>query len=152
MKLTTALARLTPSRVKAEVSSGRVRKSRSFLGDQPSRQRKLTNASRQKARVAIGGDADDRAVAALGKLGAVRRDEQRKMRELRGFGSGGLKDQQMLVGVREMILAANDVADAQVGVIGAGGQMIGRHAVAAQQGKVFDLVRQLASARRRRHR
>ena len=42
-----------------------------------------------------------------------------------------------------MILPANDVADAQVGVIGAGGQMIGRHAVAAQQGKVFDLIGQL---------
>ena len=42
-----------------------------------------------------------------------------------------------------MILAANDVADAQVGVIGAGGQMIGRHAVAAQQGEVFDLIGQL---------
>ena len=43
-----------------------------------------------------------------------------------------------------MILAANDVADAQVGIIGAGGQMIGRHAVAAQQGEILDLVGQFA--------
>ena len=43
-KLTTALARLTPSRVKAPASSSSVRNSRSFLGDQPSRQRKLMKA------------------------------------------------------------------------------------------------------------
>ena len=44
VKLMTALARLTSSRVKAAVSSSRVRNSRSFLGDQPSRQRKLMKA------------------------------------------------------------------------------------------------------------
>ena len=38
-----------------------------------------------------------------------------------------------------MILAANDVADAQVGIVGAGGQVIGRHAVAAQQREVLDI-------------
>ena len=42
-----------------------------------------------------------------------------------------------------MILAANDVADAQVGVIRTGGQMIGWHSIAAQQREVFDLIRQL---------
>ena len=44
VKLMTALARLTPSRVKAAVSSSSVRNSRSSLGDQPSRQRKLMKA------------------------------------------------------------------------------------------------------------
>ena len=36
----------------------------------------------QKARVAIGGDADDGAVLALGELGAIGGDQQRQMREL----------------------------------------------------------------------
>ena len=43
-----------------------------------------------------------------------------------------------------MILTANDVADAKVGIVGARGQVIGRQAVTAQQGEVLDLVGQLA--------
>ena len=70
-------------RERVDQAPGGVICSRSFLGDQPSRQRKLTNACRQKAGVAIGGHADHRAVAALGKLGAVGRDQQRQVRELR---------------------------------------------------------------------
>ena len=45
----------------------------------------------------------------------------------------GFEDQLVLEGVGEMLLAADDVADAQVGVVGAVGQVIGGHAVAAQQ-------------------
>ena len=48
VKFTTALERLTFSRVKAAVSSSRVRNSRSSLGDQPRRQRKLMKASGRK--------------------------------------------------------------------------------------------------------
>src|SRR6185437_6200895 len=44
VKFTTALARFTPSSVKSCVSSSILRNSRSFLGDHPSRQRKLMNA------------------------------------------------------------------------------------------------------------
>ncbi len=36
----------------------------------------------QKSGVAIGGDADHGAVLALGKLGAIGRDQQRQVREL----------------------------------------------------------------------
>ena len=39
-----------------------------------------------------------------------------------------------------MILAANDMADLEIDVVGARGQMIGRHAVAAQEREVFDVV------------
>ncbi len=46
----------------------------------------------------------------------------------------------MLEGVGEVILAADDVADAEIGVVNAGGEVIGRHAVRAQQGEVFHLI------------
>ncbi len=65
------------------------------------------------------------------------------MRELRRRESGGLEDQHMLVRIRKMILAANDVADAQIGIVGARRQVIGRHAVGAQQRKVLDVGRGL---------
>ena len=42
-----------------------------------------------------------------------------------------------------MVLAADDVADAEVGVVDARGEVIGRHAVRSQQGEVFDLVGEL---------
>ena len=93
----------------------------------------------QKSGIAVGGNAHDRAVTALGKLGAVGRHQQRKMRELRRLETGGFENQYMFVRIRQMVLAANDVADAQVGVVGARGQVIGRHAVGAQQGEVFDV-------------
>ena len=54
-----------------------------------------------------------------------------------------LEDEQVLEGVGEVILAADDVADAEIGVVGAGGEVVGRHAVRAQQGEVFDLVGEL---------
>ena len=65
------------------------------------------------------------------------------MRELGRRDAEALEDQQMLEGVGEVILAADDVRDAQVGVVGAGGQVIGGIAVRAQQGKVLDLVGEL---------
>ena len=39
-----------------------------------------------------------------------------------------------------MVLATNDVADAQINIVGARRQVIRRHAVAAQQGEVFNVV------------
>ena len=62
------------------------------------------------------------------------------------------KDQHVLEGVGQMILPADDVADAQIGIVGAGGQMIGRHAVAAQQREILDVGRRFSIARRRRDR
>ncbi len=98
---------------------------------------------REKSGVAIGGDADDGAVAALGELGAVGGDEQGQMRELRRHGPKAFEDEQVFEGVGEVVLAANDVADRQVGVVHAGRQMISRVAVGTEQGKVFDFVGQL---------
>ncbi len=66
------------------------------------------------------------------------------MRELRRPGAGQrLENQHMFEGVGEVILAADDVADAQVGVVGAGGHVIGGQAIAAQQREVLDIVRGL---------
>ena len=63
-----------------------------------------------------------------------------------------LEDQDVLEGVRQVVLAADDVADAQIGVVGAGGQVIGGHAVAAQQREILDIGGGLSTARRRPHR
>ncbi len=83
----------------------------------------------QEAGIAIGGDADDGAVLALGELGAIGGDEQGEMGELGRRDAEGLEDQQVLEGVGEVILAADDVADAEIGVVDAGGQVVGGHAV-----------------------
>src|SRR5581483_1638772 len=50
----------------------------------------------EKSGVAISCDADDGSVAALRKFGAIRRDKQGKMSELRRLVSGGLEDQDVL--------------------------------------------------------
>ena len=110
---------------------------------------KIDEALRQKSGVAIGGDADHRPVLALRKLRAVGSDQQRQMRELRRLDAERLENQHVLEGVGQMILAANDVADAQIGIVGAGGHVIGRHAVAAQQREIFDIGRRLSLAGRR---
>ena len=62
------------------------------------------------------------------------------MRELRRLETGGAEDQDVLEGVGQVVLAAHDVADAEIDVVGAGGQVIGRRAVAAEQREVFDIV------------
>ena len=67
----------------------------------------------QEAGIAIGGDADDGAVLALGELGAIGGDQQGEMGELGRLGAEGLEDEQVLEGVGEVILAADDVADAR---------------------------------------
>ncbi len=83
----------------------------------------------EEAGIAISGDADDGAMAALGELGAVGCDQQGQMCELGRWYAEGLEDQQVLESVGEVVLSANDVADAEVGVVCAGGQVIGGHAV-----------------------
>ena len=57
------------------------------LGRPAEQAEKIDEGLGQKAGIAIGGDADDRAVLALGELGAVGRDQQGKMRELRRLGA-----------------------------------------------------------------
>ena len=64
------------------------------------------------------------------------------MRKLRRLGAQSLENQHVLEGVGEMILAANNVADAQVHIVGAGRHVVHRHAVAAQQREIFDIGRE----------
>ncbi len=78
-------------------------------------------------------------MAAFGELGSVGGDQQWEVRELGQGGAGSVEDQNVFEGVGEMVLAANDVSDAQVGVVGAGGEVISGHAVAAEEGEVFDV-------------
>ena len=61
------------------------------------------------------------------------------MSESRRDGAGGFEDQLVLEGVREMLLSADDVRDAQVGIVGAVRQVIGGHAVTAQKCEIFDI-------------
>ena len=109
------------------------------LGRPAEQAQKVDEGLRKEAAVAIGGDADHGTVAALGELGSIGRDQQRDVREARRGEAGGFEDEHVFEGVGEMVLAADDVADAEVGIVGAGGQVVGRHAVAAQQGEVFDV-------------
>src|SRR5258706_3824571 len=65
------------------------------------------------------------------------------MGKLRRREAAGPEDEDVLESVGEMILAANYVGNAQVGVIGARSKMIGWHAVGTEQGKIFDVSGQL---------
>ena len=62
------------------------------------------------------------------------------MRKLRRLDARCLENQNVLVGIRKMVLAADNVADAQIDVIRTRRKMIGRHSVRPQQGEVFDIV------------
>ena len=139
LKFTTALARLIPSSENASISSCSAHLLAIVFRRPAQQAQEVDEGLGQKSGIAIGGHADDRSVAALRELGSIGRDQQRKMRELRRRDAGGFEDQDVLEGVREMVLAADDVADPQIGIVGAGGQVIGRHAVGAQQREVFDV-------------
>ncbi len=74
------------------------------LGRPAEEAEEVDESLRQEAGVAVGGDADDGAMAALGELSAVRRYEQRQMRELGRLGAKGLEDEQMFERVGEVVL------------------------------------------------
>src|ERR1700676_1941699 len=61
------------------------------------------------------------------------------MRELRRFGASAFENEHVLVSVREMVLSADDVADTEVDVVGAGGEVVGGHAVRTEEREVFDV-------------
>src|SRR6202521_4338544 len=61
------------------------------------------------------------------------------MRELRRIGASAFENQHVLVSVREMVLSADDVADTEVDVVGAGGEVVGGHAVRTEEREVFDV-------------
>src|SRR5579862_9130845 len=62
------------------------------------------------------------------------------MRELGRRGASSLEDQHVLESICQMVLAANDVADVKISIIGTRCQVIRRHAVAAKQSKILDVV------------
>src|SRR5271154_4038513 len=61
------------------------------------------------------------------------------MGELRRLEICGAEDQDVFEGVGQVVLTAYDVADAEVDVIGAGSQVIGWRAIAAEKREVFDI-------------
>src|ERR1039458_8375517 len=65
------------------------------------------------------------------------------MRELRRRAAGSLEDQHVLISIREMVLPPDDVRDAEVGIVGTGSEVVGRHAVGTEQGEIFDIGRRL---------
>src|SRR5260370_21503429 len=65
------------------------------------------------------------------------------MRELRRLGASAFENERMFVGVRKMVLAANDVANTEVDVVGAGREVVGGHPVGTQKREVFDIVSRL---------
>src|SRR5271156_712350 len=62
------------------------------------------------------------------------------MRKLRRLDARAFKNEDVLVGVRKMVLAPDDVADTQIDVVRARGKMVGGHAVGPKQREVFDVV------------
>src|SRR5712692_3300021 len=62
------------------------------------------------------------------------------MRELRRLGARAFENERVLVSVREMVLAADDVADTEIDVVGTGGEVVGWHAVGTEEREVFDVV------------
>src|SRR6202158_4347884 len=62
------------------------------------------------------------------------------MRELRRFCASAFENEHVLVSVREMVLPADDVADTEVDVVGTRGEVVGGHAVGAEEREVFDVV------------
>src|SRR6478672_9088075 len=85
----------------------------------PEQAQEVNIAEREKTVIPVGCDAHYRSMFALRKLRSIGRDQQRKMGEARSKVTDGLKDEQMFKGIRQVILAANDVADFQIDVVGA---------------------------------
>ena len=95
---------------------------------------------RQKACVAIREHAHHRPMAALRELRSIGRDQQRQVRELWRGHAKTLENEHVLEGIGEVILSADDVADAQIRIVGAGRHVIRRQAIAAEQREILDIV------------
>ena len=83
----------------------------SFLAGRPAQQReKIAKRGGDKTGVAIGRQRYDLAVVSFGELSLARREYQRQVREFRRRDAERLVDQDLLVRVGQMVLAADDVA------------------------------------------
>ncbi len=89
------------------------------------------------ASLAVGKDRG-RAVP-LGKLLPVRPHHHRQMRVGGWREPERIKDLHLARRVGQMVVAAHDVSDAEVGVVEHGGEVIGRHAVGAKNDQVVEL-------------
>ena len=76
---------------------------------------------------------------ALGKLGFVRRENQRQVRKLRHILTESLVKQNLFMRVRQMVLTANDVRDAHFDVVEDDRKIVERVAVRTQQHQIFNL-------------
>ena len=77
---------------------------------------------------------------AFGKLAAIRGHQQRQVSKLWRLDACRPENQNVFERVGQVILTANDVTNAQIGVVGAGSQVISGSAITAQEREVFDIV------------
>eukprot|EP00958_Prasinococcus_capsulatus_P024870 scaffold3981_cov302-Prasinococcus_capsulatus_cf.AAC.2 len=85
---------------------------------------------------------------ALGQLAAVGREDERDVRKLRALEAQGVVEESLAEGVGEVLLGADDVADAHERVIDGHAEVVHGHAVAAQDDEITQRVglpRHLAS-------
>src|ERR1035438_10562445 len=97
-----------------------------ILGRPAEEAEEVDEGLRQEAGIAVGGDADHGTMLALGKFGAIGGDEQGQVCKLRRIDSESLEDEQVLEGVGEVILAADDVADVEIGVVRSEERRVGK--------------------------
>ena len=101
-------------------------------------QQVVAQRRRQEAHVAVGIDAEG--AVALAELGAVRPVDQRNVGIDGLFPAHGADDLQLAEGIVQVVVAADDVADAGIVVVDDDGQHVGRRAVGAQQDHVVELA------------
>ena len=109
--------------------------SRPSGGVQPSRRRV---GPRQEALALVLLDAD--AAVALGQLGAVRAEDERHVAEAGRSQAESFVEDDLLGGVRDVVVAAQDVGDAQEGVVDDAGEVVGRRAVGLDDDLVLEGV------------
>ena len=97
---------------------------------------KIPEGFGEKTFVFVGADAGG--PMALRKAVAVGAENQRHVRENRRLGAERAINQHLLRRVGNVIGAANDVRDAHVDVIDHDAELIGGHAVGAEQDEIFD--------------
>ena len=78
---------------------------------------------------------------ALGQLGPVRPEDERHVAEARRGQSEGLIEDDLLGRIADVVVAAEDVGDAEEGIVDDAGEIVGRRAVRLDDDLVLDRVR-----------
>src|SRR2546423_961806 len=98
----------------------------------PTKQREeVAKRGGDEAAITIGRQRDDLAVLALREFRFVRRKDERQVREARDGRAERLVDENLLVCVRQMILAANYVRDAHLNVVADDREVVKRMTIGA---------------------